>query len=100
MPAIRPEDISNLIRLAYKTRALMARLIAEYRAVDTLLATVVMEVSPDEEGISSFGSQHDLFPRSDELESLASICILSCGVMAFIKLEAIEIAFLRQPPER
>jgi hypothetical protein len=77
MPAIRPEAISNLIRLAYEARAAMARFVPEDRAVDPVLAAVIDEDSPDEEGISSFGSEHNLFSGPDELVfgSLAPIGI-------------------------
>jgi hypothetical protein len=67
MPAIRPEAISNLIRLSYERRTAPARLVAEDGAVDPVLSAVVDEDAPDEEGIGVLGSQHDLFARTNEL---------------------------------
>jgi hypothetical protein len=77
MPAIRPEDISNLIRLTYEARAAAARLVPEDRAVDTVLPAIVFEYSPDEEGISCSGSEHDFLPGPDKLVFVtsSSVCV-------------------------
>jgi hypothetical protein len=102
MPAMRPEDISNLIRLAYEVRAAVLRFIAEDRAVNTLLAGVVAEVSPDEEGISALGSEHDLFAGADELIAVAGspIGVSIARVVALVESDAIEVSVLREPPDR
>lgn len=92
MPAIRPEDISNLIRLTYELRALMARLIPEDGTVDAGLAAVVDEDAPNEEGIGALGSEHNLFPWSDELFPRPSIGVSVTGVVALVELNAIEVA--------
>lgn len=55
MPAIRPEAISNRIRLTYKVRAATCFLVAEGGAVDAVLPltgsdvdAVIFELPPDE----------------------------------------------------
>jgi len=77
MPAIRPEAISNLIRLAYEARAAAARFVPEDRAVDPVLSTVIDENAPDEEGIGMLGSEHNLFAGTNELVfgSLSAVCV-------------------------
>lgn len=102
MPATRPEAISNRIRLAYESRALVARLVAEDCAVDSVLAAVVDEDSPDEEGVSSLGSEHDLFAWTDELAvvPLPPVRVSIGGIVPFIELDAIKVAVLCKPPEQ
>lgn len=53
----------------------MRRLVAEYRAVDAVLAAVVDEFPPDETGVAVRGSQHDFFAGSDEQLSIASVFV-------------------------
>lgn len=100
MPAIRPDAISNLIRLAYETRAEIARLVAERRAVDTLLAGVIVEVSPDPEGIGVLRAQDELLAGTDELPLPPAIGVPSAAVMPFVECEAGNVALLGEPPER
>jgi hypothetical protein len=73
MPAIRPEDISNRIRLAYKVRAAVRRLVAEHGTVDSFLPfsgsevdAVVNEVPPDPNSVGVSGSEDPLLAGADE----------------------------------
>lgn len=102
MPAIRPEAISNCVRLAYKSRALVLRLVTEDGAVDALLPTVVDELAPNEHGIASLGSQYNFFARADELivVSLTAVCVSISRVVAFIEFCAIKITVFCHPPKR
>ncbi|KVM72587.1 hypothetical protein WJ61_01105 [Burkholderia ubonensis] len=75
MPAIRPEAISNRVRLANEVRAAMRRLVAEDCAVDAVLAAVIDEFPPDETGVAVLGSQHDFFTGPDEQLSIASVFV-------------------------
>src|SRR6266705_1761080 len=100
MPAIRPEAISNLIRLAYEARAARRSLIPKDRAVDSLLAAVVDELSPDPHGAGALSSQDDLFARPNELSALAAIRVSIGAVVALVHGEAVFIAIFREPPER
>jgi hypothetical protein len=95
MPAIRPEDISNRIRLTYEFRAAMRAFIPEDSTVDSVLAAVIDEVSPHKHGIGAISSQHDLFAWADKLLSLSAISVLVCGVVAFIHLKAIKVSVFR-----
>lgn len=98
MPAIRPEAISNFIRLAYEVAAPVAAFVAEYGTVDSLLAAVVVEVSPHKARISFLCSQHHLFARPNKQLARAAILVPIGAVVPFVQLKAICIAVLRQPP--
>jgi hypothetical protein len=75
MPAIRPDAISNRIRLANEVAGSVTPLVSEHGAVDALLPTVVNEAAPNEHGIGAFGAQDKLFSWTDEQPPLATICI-------------------------
>ena len=74
MPQIRPEDISNRIRLANELGTAPCGLVPKDRAVDPdlalsgpLVSAVVDKLPPHEARIGRFSSKHDLFARADEL---------------------------------
>ena len=98
MPAIRPEAISNLVRLSYEFAASVMAFVTEHRAIDSALSTVVDEPSPHEHGVSVVCSQHNLFTRSDEQLSFAPVRVAVCAVVPFIEFKAITVSVLRQPP--
>lgn len=98
MPAIRPEAISNLVRLSYEFAASVLAFVPEHRAIDSALSTVVDEPPPHEHGISVFGSQHNLFTRSDEQLAFAPVRVAVCAVMPLVEFKAITVSILRQPP--
>src|SRR5262245_31255257 len=107
MPAMRPEAISNCIRLANECGAAPAAFVAERGAVDAVLpfsgalvSAIVNELAPDEEGIAVERAEHDLFARADELPSSAAVSIAVGGIVALIHLQASSIAVARQPPQR
>ena len=65
---MRPEDISNLIRLPNEATGPMRGLVAEHGAVDpSPVPAVVDELSPSEHGVGSLGSQDDLLSGADKL---------------------------------
>ena len=100
MPAIRPEAVSNEIRLAYEFAAAMRSLIPKDSAVDSLLPAIVLESPPDEQGASSLGSQNNLLSGADELSPLSAIGVSVSAVMPFVQSEAVTISVLSQPPKR
>jgi len=73
MPLIRPEAISNRIRLSNEFGRLVLAFVSEDSTVDTLLTTVIDESSPDKDGIGSFGSEDEFFTWTDKENSLSSI---------------------------
>ena len=95
MPAIRPEAISNFIRLAYEFRALVWAFVSENGAVDSSLPAVVDELPPDKQGICVGGSQDDLLTGADKLSAPASISIFVATVMTFVEGKAIFIPVFR-----
>ena len=99
MPAIRPEAVSNAIRLAYEFRALMWAFVSEHGAVDTLLAAVVDELSPGEHGIRLLCSQDNLFSWANELRAPSPIGVAVATVVALVEFETVTVAVLGQPPE-
>jgi hypothetical protein len=84
MPAIRPEDISNRIRLLNERRAAGAAFVSEHGAVDSFLPAVVDELPPDEQGICSLGSQDNFLSGANEQLSLSPIGVSVCGVVPLI----------------
>ena len=101
MPAIRPEAVSNAIRLLNEVRAADRRLIAKNGAVDTVLAsTLVDEDSPHEHGVAGCGAQYDLLSGASEAVAPSSIAIDRCAVVAQVQVEAREVAIFGQPPVR
>ena len=99
MPAIRPEAISNRVRLSNEVRAAMRRLVAEDGAVDSRLPAVVDELSPYETGVSTLRAQDDLLAGSDEQLSLSAVCVSVSRVVTFIQFKTVLIAILGEPPE-
>lgn len=106
MPAMRPEAISNRVRLSNEVRAAMRRLVAEDCAVDAQLAfsgalvnTVVDELAPDEAGVTSLGSEHDLFTWSNKQFSPSPVFVLIGRVVSFIQFKAVFVAIFGEPPE-
>lgn len=98
MPAIRPEAISNLVRLSNEARALVVRFVPEDGAVDAVLSAVVDEHSPHKHSIPGKGPQHDLLTGSDEELAHAAIGVSVGAVVAFIEFEAVAVAIFGQPP--
>lgn len=95
MPATRPEDISNLIRLLNEARGSVGAFVAEDGAVDAFLPAVVDEVSPNEEGIGWLGAQDNLLSGADELLALSAVGVSVAAVVALIEGEAVKVAVLR-----
>jgi hypothetical protein len=107
MPAIRPEAISNRIRLTYEVRAASSSLVAERGTIDTLLRRArprveagVSELPPDEEGIPGFGAENDLFAGAAEQSADTPISVAIGRVVLLIQGQARRIAVSRQPPLR
>ena len=98
MPAISPEAISNLVRLANESAALDRRLVPEHGAVDSLLAAVVDEISPDEDRVASLAAQHDFLARPNEQLSLSAVRVAVGAVVPFVEFKAVKVSVLRQPP--
>jgi hypothetical protein len=96
MPAIRPEDISNAIRLPNEVTGPMRGLVAEYGAIDSGLAAIVDKLSPDEDGICALGSKDNLFTWTDELPQLSGFSI--GRIMPLEQFEAVKVAVAREPP--
>jgi hypothetical protein len=94
MPAIRPEAISNRVRLSYEIRAAIRSFIAEDGTVNALLSAVVDELSPDKHGVGALGSKHDLFSWPNELSALSSVGVSVGAVMSFVQFKAITISVL------
>jgi hypothetical protein len=89
MPAIRPEAISNRIRLTYEVRGSVRAFVSEHGAVDTVLSAVVDEVAPNKEGVSALGSQDEFFAWADEQFALPSVLVLVGRIVSFIEGEAV-----------
>jgi hypothetical protein len=68
---MRPAEISDGVSLSDKLGRLVAALVSEYRAINSFLAAVVHEVSPDKQRIAFPRSEDDVFAGSDELRDLA-----------------------------
>jgi len=107
MPAIRPDAISNCIRLANEVRAADFAFVAEDGAIDSVLAfsgslvnEVVDEVAPHEACVGALSSKDDFLSRPDEEFSLSPVPVVICRVVPLIKVDAVSVAILRQPPDR
>lgn len=100
MPQIRPEAISNRVRLAYEVRAAVRGLISEKGAVDAGLPAIVGESSPRKAGVSAVGSQHNFFAGAAKEFAHSAVCVSVGGVVPLIEFQAVNVAVLRQPPVR
>ena len=101
MPAIRPDRVSNRIRLANEQAALVSGFVAKHRTVNAMLARAFVDKSPPyEHGVCPFGAKHNLFARSCKSFPVSAIGVLVATVVAFVEFKAIQIAVFRQPPER
>mgnify|MGYP001598123623 CR=1 FL=1 len=78
----------------------MYSFVSEHGAVDSLLAAVVDEFPPSEQGIGIGGSQDDFLAGADKLSAFASISIFVSTVMTFVEFKAILIPILGKPPKR
>jgi hypothetical protein len=96
---MRPEAISNRVRLSNEARAAMRRLVAEDGAVDAALATVVDELSPHEASVSILAPEDDFLAGANEQLSFSSVCVLACGVVSLIQFQAVFIAIFGKPPK-
>lgn len=101
MPAIRPDAISNCIRLANEVRAADFAFVAKDRAVDaglsfpgSLVNAVVNEVTPHEAGVGTLSSKDDFLSRPDEQFSFASIFVVVGRVVSLIEINAVSVAIL------
>lgn len=94
MPAIRPEAVSNCVRLAYEFAAEMRAFVAEDSAVDTLLSTVIYEFSPRETCVTLLGPEDNLLPRANEEFPLLLALTVISRVVALIHVKAGSIAVL------
>lgn len=106
MPAIRPEAISNCIRLTYEFRAAVRGFVTEDSAVDPFLRlsrpfvdALVDEFAPDPSRITFLRSQDDLGPRPAKQLAPAAVTVLVRRVVALVEREDGDIAILREPPE-
>jgi len=102
MPLIRPDAISDRIRLSDKFRTEMAALVAEGSAVDAHLSlagsgvdAVIEEAAPDEEGVTVEGPQDKFLSWPDEQQSLSSVAVVADRVVAFVHREAVTVTVLR-----
>lgn len=106
-PAIRPECVSNRIRLSNEFAALMLSLIAERGAIDSclrlagsLVNAAVDKLSPNKKSVPCSCAENDFLAGAAEQDSLATVAVSICGVVFFIKRQARLIAVFRQPPQR
>ena len=72
----------------------MRAFIAEHCAVDSLLAAIVDELSPDETGIGIFGSQDNLLARSDKELDDAPIGVRPSRIVSIVERETVTVAIL------
>jgi hypothetical protein len=91
MPAMRPDAISNRVRLAYEFTALVRSFIPERSTVDTLLPVpcplvdaVVTKYFPNKQGVPLCRSQANIIPGSDKLLGLAAIRVGAMRVVASV----------------
>ena len=98
MPAIRPEAISNRIRLANEVGTPVAALVAEHGAVNAVLSAIVDELPPHKERVRADRPERDLFARTNEQDLPPSVRVGASAVVAFIERKALTIAVLCQPP--
>ena len=106
MPAIRPEAISNRIRLTYEVGTAVSALVPERGTVDALLSfacalvnRVIEKLPPHEERIPCKRPKDNVFAWTDELRLPPPICIHPPRVVPFVKRETCPIAVLCQPPQ-
>ena len=92
MPAIRPEAVSNFIRLSYEVAAAVVAFVSEHGAVDALLSAIVDELSPHKARISYFGTKYNFLARADEQFTFAPVLIVVCAVVSFVQRQTIYIA--------
>ena len=100
MPAMRPEAISNRVRLAYEVRAAVRALVSEYGAVNSVLPAVVDKSAPDEAGVSGCSAEHNLFAWAAEQLARSPVRVSVRRVVPLIEFEAVKVSILRQPPVR
>lgn len=98
MPFTRPAEISDRISLGDKNTALNAPFVSEYGAVDSVLARIINEFSPNKHRVSFQCPQYNGLSRPYELTALPAIFVPIGAVVAFIKGETGSIAVLREPP--
>ena len=107
MPAMRPEEVSNRIRLANKARAAVRRLVSEHGAVDSLLLfsgalvdAVVNELSPDPNSVGVSGAEYPLLAGADEQDALSPVPVVIGAVVPLVHVEAVEVTVEGEPPSR
>lgn len=96
---MRPEAISNRVRLSNESRAAVRRFVAEDGAVDSLLPAVVDELAPHEASVTSLTAKHDFLAGADEQFSLSAVCVSVRRVVSFIEFQAVFVAIFGEPPE-
>jgi hypothetical protein len=94
MPAMRPEAVSNCVRLAYEFAAKVRAFVTEDSAVDALLSTVIYEFSPGETCVTLLGPEDYFLPRADEELPLLLTFTVIGRVVALIHSKAGLIAVL------
>ena len=97
---MRPDDISNGIRLAYEVATPVSAFISEHGAVDSFLPAVIAESSPHKHCISLGCAQDDALARADKPVPDAPVLVLIGRVVSFIQFKAIKVTVLRKPPNR
>jgi hypothetical protein len=107
MPAIRPADISNRIRLTNEVGTPDRSFVPKCGAVDALLplsgalvSAVIHEPSPDEETIPGFGAEDEFFSGANELRDPTLPASLKTWVVPLRQFEAVFVAIACQPPVR
>ncbi len=100
MPAMRPQAISNRIRLSNEVAAPVLALVSEDGAVDSVLPAVINELSPYEHGVSAGCSKDDLLSRANEEFPLSPILVLIGRVVTFIEFKAVNVSVFCKPPNR
>ncbi len=107
MPAIRPEVISNRIRLTYELGALDVALVAEHGAVNPGLSlagsgvdAVINELPPHPTCQAVERPKHDMLAGAYELTTDAAVCVPTRRIMPLVEREACPVPVLRQPPLR
>ena len=98
MPFTRPAEISNGVSLSDKVGRSETAFIAKDGAVDTLLAGIIDEFSPNKHGVGVSGSQHDVFSGADKLTALSSISVFITAIVPLEEFQATEITVFGEVP--
>ncbi len=81
MPAMRPQAISNRIRLSNEVAAPVLALVSEDGAVDSVLSAVINELSPDPNSVGGDCSEHPLLAGANEQDALPTVSVVVGAVV-------------------